>query len=91
MTAIVVCSHAELAQGFLSAAEMISGEQEQLFALGFRPGEDLAGLIARIAGCIEASGADRALVFADLFGASPPTPRPLRSSPLPRKPRSSPA
>ncbi len=71
MTAIVVCSHAELAQGFLDAVDMIAGGQEQLFAVGLQPGEGLQDLTRRIADCIDRSGAEKALVFADLFGASP--------------------
>jgi mannose/fructose-specific phosphotransferase system component IIA len=71
LTAIIVCCHAELSQGFAGAVEMIAGEQEQFFTLGLQPGESLANLIARIAGCIGQSGADRAVVLTDLFGASP--------------------
>lgn len=71
MTAIIVSAHAALSEGLLGAVSMIAGEQELLFGVSFLPGESLTDLIERISSQISASGAERALVLTDLFGASP--------------------
>jgi mannose/fructose/sorbose-specific phosphotransferase system IIA component len=71
MTAIIVSAHAALSEGLLGAVRMIAGEQELLFGVGFLPGESLTDLIERISSQISASGAEKALVLTDLFGASP--------------------
>jgi mannose/fructose/sorbose-specific phosphotransferase system IIA component len=71
MTAIIVSAHAALAEGLLGAVSMIAGEQELLYSVNFLPGESLTDLIERISSQISASGAEKALVLTDLFGASP--------------------
>ena len=71
MTAIIVSAHAALAEGLLGAVCMIAGEQELLYCVHFLPGESLTDLITRVAEQIQSSGADKALVLTDLFGASP--------------------
>lgn len=71
MTAIIVSAHTALAEGLLGAVSMIAGEQELLFGVNFLPGESLTDLIERVSMQISASGAMRALVLTDLFGASP--------------------
>lgn len=71
MTAIIVSAHAALAEGLLGAVSMIAGEQELLFGVSFLPGESLTDLIERVSMQISASGAEKALVLTDLFGASP--------------------
>ncbi|HWQ05963.1 MAG TPA: PTS fructose transporter subunit IIA [Feifaniaceae bacterium] len=71
MTAIIVSAHAALAEGLLGAVSMIAGEQELLYGVHFLPGEGLTDLITRVAEQIQSSGADKALVLTDLFGASP--------------------
>ena len=71
MTAIIVSAHAALAEGLIGAVSMIAGEQKQLYSVSFLPGESLPDLIERISMQISASGAEKALVLTDLFGASP--------------------
>ena len=71
MTAIIVSAHAALSEGLLGAVRMIAGEQELLFGVSFLPGESLTDLIDRVSMQISASGAEKALVLTDLFGASP--------------------
>ena len=71
MTAIIVSAHAALSEGLLGAVRMIAGEQELLFGVSFLPGESLTDLIERVSMQISASGAEKALVLTDLFGASP--------------------
>lgn len=71
MTAIIVSAHAALSEGLLGAVSMIAGEQELLFGVSFLPGESLTDLIDRVSMQISASGAEKALVLTDLFGASP--------------------
>ena len=71
MTAIIISAHAALAEGLLGAVSMIAGEQELLFGVNFLPGESLTDLIERVSMQISASGAKRALVLTDLYGASP--------------------
>ena len=71
MIAIIVSAHAALAEGFLGAVSMIAGEQEQLYSVPFLPGESLTDLVERISRQITDSGAEKALVLTDLFGASP--------------------
>lgn len=71
MTAIIVSAHAALAEGLLGAVSMIAGEQEQLYSVPFLPGESLTDLVERISRQITDSGAEKALVLTDLFGASP--------------------
>ena len=71
MTAIIVCCHATLAQGFAGAVELITGKQDDFFILDFQPGQGLEELISRITDCINQCGTDQALIFTDLYGASP--------------------
>ncbi len=71
MTAIIVSAHAALAEGLLGAVSMIAGKQEQLYSVPFLPGESLTDLIKRVSRQITNSGAEKALVLTDLFGASP--------------------
>ncbi len=71
MTLIIVCCHADLAEGLVSAAQMIVGETDGVYAIGFFEGDSLVLLMKRIAEAIEISGADQALMLTDLFGASP--------------------
>lgn len=71
MTAIIVSAHAALSEGLLGAVFMIAGEQEQLYSVPFLPGESLTDLVERVSRQITDSGAEKALVLTDLFGASP--------------------
>lgn len=73
MLGIVVCTHAKLAQGLKSAAEMIAGAQPDFDAVGFYPGDDMLELAERLK--IIAQGyEDRGqpyVFLADLPGATP--------------------
>lgn len=72
-TAIVVCTHAGMAEGIRSSVEMICGKQEDFYTVGFEEGEDmmaLSGRLAQLAESIKSSGKEF-LFFVDLYGATP--------------------
>jgi PTS system mannose-specific IIA component len=69
---IVVVSHGPLAEGLISAAEMIVGPQERCRALGMDPAADLDRLRGEIEAAVtEVAGSDEALVLVDMMGGSP--------------------
>ena len=71
MTAIIICCHGALAAGFESALHMILGSTPLVIALPFNEGEGLMDLREKICGAVAASSCGSALIFTDLFGASP--------------------
>lgn len=72
-TAIIVCTHAVMAQGIKSAVEMICGPQEDFFAIGLAQGEGLEHVAAALTKTLDelAGQGKQALVFCDLYGATP--------------------
>lgn len=72
MIGIVLVSHGELAAGFVDAAAMIMGEQEQLTAVALEDAGNLEDLRAELESAAAAvDDGDGVLVLADLFGGSP--------------------
>ena len=72
MINILVMSHGELAVGICKSAEMIIGEQENLKAVVFNPGESLDTLVKKLKDAINEFDNDFPhLLFVDIFGGSP--------------------
>ncbi len=69
---VLVFTHAGLADGFVSAAEMIlGGPQKRFAAVAFREGDDLIQKSQEIGEAIRGMDAAFTVVLTDLFGASP--------------------
>ena len=71
MIGIVVCCLANLASSLIEAAEGVLGSQPQLIAVNFPAGQCEETLTDTIVEAIANSGAERALILTDLYGASP--------------------
>lgn len=72
MVGIVIVTHGEMASGLIEAAEMIVGEQDQLYPVHLREMDDVEGLMERVEQAIaENNSGDGVLVLVDLPGASP--------------------
>lgn len=70
MKPIVICTHAQMAEGLKSAAEIICGKQEKLYAVGLAEGEGLTELMEKLA-ALFAGFEETPLVLTDLYGATP--------------------
>jgi len=72
MFGILVVTHGTMAEGIVDSLEMIMGNQEQLKALSFKPGDDINSLGEDIQNSIKIlDTGEGVLVLVDLFGASP--------------------
>ncbi len=72
MIGVVIVTHGSLADVLLDTAELIAGKQEQVRALAFAPGEDVATLQLRIREAIrQVNKTQGVLVVVDLLGGSP--------------------
>ncbi len=72
MVGVVLVSHGTMAQGTVEAARMISGLQEALATVTLHEGDDLQGLVQRVASAIgEVDRGDGVVVMVDLFGGTP--------------------
>lgn len=72
MIAIIVAAHGELADELLKSSALISGEQENVTAVAFVPGEDQSHLLAKYTDAISHMDASEGVLFlCDLFGGSP--------------------
>ena len=67
----IVITHGEFAAGLKQAVEMITGKQEQFYAIGLHEGEGLMELAEQIQQQCAAMKCDQIILFTDLFGASP--------------------
>ncbi len=72
-TAIIVCTHAVMAEGLKSAVEMICGPQEDFYAIGLAQREGLDHVGAALTQTLTdlTNQGKKALVFCDLYGATP--------------------
>jgi PTS system mannose-specific IIA component len=69
---ILIVSHGELAAGMLNALQMLTGEQENVAALGLLESEAPEDLIDRICETVKTiDDGDGVLITVDLFGATP--------------------
>jgi len=72
MIGICIVTHGELANGLKDSCELIIGEQNQLYTLGLRHGDDFEEFKESVLNGIESvNNNDGVLVFVDLLGASP--------------------
>lgn len=72
MIGILVVTHGKFAEGVLSAAKMIVGEQSQVKFVEFAETDNIDDFKQRVADALKSFGADaKVLAFCDLFGASP--------------------
>lgn len=72
MIQILLLTHAELAEGFQSAVNLIIGEQPCFEVLGLKFGqglEEYTGIVHKTAESI--ASVDGTLIFADIFGGTP--------------------
>ncbi|MGV3489615.1 MAG: PTS sugar transporter subunit IIA [Tuberibacillus sp.] len=72
MIALVVATHGEFSREIVKSAEMIFGEQENIVAVTFKPGEGLEDLTNKYQQALnELDTKDGVLFLVDLFGGSP--------------------
>ncbi|MBN2340236.1 MAG: PTS sugar transporter subunit IIA [Deltaproteobacteria bacterium] len=71
MIGIILCCHGEMAEGIRSAAELIVGPQQQLDALGIKPGEGQDTLRSALKKSIRNVGKDGVIILTDLQGGTP--------------------
>ncbi len=70
--AVIVCTHGKAGGELINSAEMIMGEQENVRAIDFLPGEGLEDLNKKYQEAIDQlNTADGLLIFVDLVGGSP--------------------
>ncbi|GHV63845.1 hypothetical protein AGMMS49587_14980 [Spirochaetia bacterium] len=72
MIGILIISHGDFARGMLSAAELISGEQEKLEVLGLYPGDSPEDFEQKILATLKKlDDGDGVIGFVDFLGGSP--------------------
>ncbi len=72
MIGVIIVTHGDMAKGMKNAAEMIVGEKEFLFAIGYHVGESLKDLENRICRSIDRNKKyDKWIIFSDMFGGTP--------------------
>jgi PTS system mannose-specific IIA component len=72
MVGIVIVTHGTMAEGMMDAASMIVGDLEGVRAVELKEMDAVEDLMDRISAAVdEVDTGDGALVFVDLFGASP--------------------
>lgn len=72
MVGIVIVTHGTMAEGMMNAASMIVGDLEGVKAVELKEMDAVEDLMDRISAAVdEVDTGDGALVFVDLFGASP--------------------
>ncbi|GCF93830.1 PTS mannose transporter subunit IIAB [Enterococcus florum] len=72
MIGLLILTHGELAKGYLSAAELISGKAENIDSLGLFHETSIETFRENVAEkIVELDQGEGVLVFCDIFGASP--------------------
>lgn len=71
MTGIIVVTHSNMADGVKNAAEMILGEKEAFFPVGYYVGESLEDLYNKIENIILENSCEKWIIFTDMFGDTP--------------------
>lgn len=72
MTAIIIGTHGKFSQEILRSSEMIFGEQENVSAVTFEPGEGPDDLVKKYKKELEQLDLKKGVLFlVDLFGGSP--------------------
>ncbi len=68
---ILVCTHGGLAEGLVSAADMIAGTNGAVQAFSLKPGMDPFAFRGEIESYLDEHEGDAFLCFVDLFGGTP--------------------
>ena len=68
---VLVISHGDFAQGLVNAAEMITGPQEALVAVGLRAGESPESFAERLAAVWDTLDDQPTVVLVDMQGGTP--------------------
>ena len=72
MIGIIVVTHGELARGFVQAAELILGRQDELRAIEMRADEDVDVTKTRLAEAVKEAGhGEGVVILTDMFGGTP--------------------
>ncbi|SKC35698.1 PTS sugar transporter subunit IIA [Maledivibacter halophilus] len=71
MIGIIIVSHSNMANGIKDAVEMIVGEQENLFSVGYYIEDSLEDLSNNITNIIDNGECDEWIIFTDMFGDTP--------------------
>lgn len=72
MVSIIICGHSHFAEGLLSAAEMVFGEQDNIAAVTFEPQEGIQDLSHKYGNAINhLDEKENVLFLTDIFGGSP--------------------
>lgn len=72
MTGILIATHGGLAEGLLSAIELLAGKQEKMKTIGLYHGDGIDAFAQEVKKAYEElDGEDGVLVFVDILGGSP--------------------
>lgn len=69
---VIVVTHGKLANELIATSNMLIGRQDNVITVEFMPGENLEGLIKKLAGIVATITADSAiLIVVDMYSGSP--------------------
>ena len=71
MIDIIVITHGKFAEGLKDSVNMIVGEYSNLTTVSFNPGESIEALEDKIKKVLNDEKKEKALIFVDVFAASP--------------------
>lgn len=71
MIDIIVVTHGKFAEGLKDSVSMIIGEHSNLTTISFNPGESIESLEDKIKKILDNEKIEKALIFVDVFAASP--------------------
>ena len=71
MIDIIVVTHGKFAEGLKDSVNMIVGEYSNLTTVSFNPGESIEALEDKIKKVLKDEKKEKALIFVDVFAASP--------------------
>lgn len=71
MIDIIVVTHGKFAEGLKDSVNMIVGEYSNLTTVSFNPGESIEALEDKIKKVLNDEKKEKALIFVDVFAASP--------------------
>lgn len=71
MIDIIIVTHGKFAEGLKDSVSMIIGEYSNLTTISFNPGESIESLEDKIKKLLDNEKIEKALIFVDVFAASP--------------------
>ena len=71
MIEIIVVTHGKFAEGLEDSINMIVGDYDNLSTIAFNPGESIESLESDITKTLQEDNIEKALIFVDVFAASP--------------------